>query len=429
MPEPLAGLTVVEMTIAVQGPAAGVYLRDMGADVFKVEPPLGDPSRYNRARQNETPDGTMGPQYAACNRGKRSLCIDLSTEPGMSAMHALLAQADVFLTNYREPALKNLGLDYETLHAAYPLLVYASVNGFGPKGPDAGKAMLDGVAAARGGLVYHTGYADREACVPGGIIMDTAGAMQLALGVMTALVARERYGIGQHVQNSALGTALWLQQWELTHTAMTGAQLGRDGNHHPNIRGFYGVYNTGDGGAILLTQVMDQEGWDALCIFADALELSFDPRFQTPGQRLGEGISEADSKEVRAILKQAFAAKTTDEWVEFLYTQPEIIWERVRSWSEVLEDEQNIANDYLTDIDVEGVGTTRSVGTLVALSETPGSPKGNPPALGEGNDEVLTQAGISDETRTEIETHATEQREAFLTELRAQAERAATDQS
>jgi len=428
MPEPLAGLTVVEMTIAVQGPAAGVYLRDMGADVFKVEPPLGDPSRYNRARQNETPDGTMGPQYAACNRGKRSLCIDLSTEPGMSAMHALLAQADVFLTNYREPALKNLSLDYETLHAAYPSLVYASVNGFGPKGPDAGKAMLDGVAAARGGLVYHTGYADREACVPGGIIMDTAGAMQLALGVMTALVARERYGIGQHVQNSALGTALWLQQWELTHTAMTGAQLGRDGNHHPNIRGFYGVYNTGDGGAILLTQVMDQEGWDALCIFADALELSFDPRFQTPGQRLGEGISEADSKEVRAILKQAFAAKTTDEWVEFLYTQPEIIWERVRSWSEVLEDEQNIANDYLTDIDVEGVGTTRSVGTLVALSETPGSPKGNPPALGEGNDEVLTQAGISGEIRAEIETHATEQREVFLAELRALAERAANDQ-
>jgi len=173
---------------------------------------------------------------------------------------------------------------------------------------------------------------------------------------------------------------------------------------------------------------MDQESWDALCIFADALELSFDPRFQTPGQRLGEGISEADSKEVRAILKQAFAAKTTDEWVEFLYTQPEIIWERVRSWSEVLEDEQNIANDYLTHIDVEGVGTTRSVGTLVALSETPGSPKGNPPALGEGNDEVLAQAGISGEIRAEIETHATEQREAFLAELRALAERAAIDQ-
>jgi crotonobetainyl-CoA:carnitine CoA-transferase CaiB-like acyl-CoA transferase len=420
MPEPLAGLTVVEMTIAVQGPAAGVYLRDMGADVFKVEPPLGDPSRYNRARQNETPDGTMGPQYAACNRGKRSLCMDLNTELGMSAMHALL--------NYREPALRNLGLDYDTLHAAYPSLVYASVNGFGPKGPDAGKAMLDGVAAARGGLIHHTGYPDREACVPGGIIMDTAGAMQLALGVMTALFARERHGIGQRVQNSALGTALWLQQWELTHTAMTGARLGRDGNHHPNIRGFYGVYNTRDDGAILLTQVMDQEGWDALCIFADALELSIDPRFQTPGQRLGEGISEEDSIEVRAILKQAFAKKTTAEWVEFLYTQPEIIWERVRSWAEVLEDEQNIANDYLTNIEVEGVGTARSVGTLVALSETPGRPKGNPPPLGEGNEEVLAQVGIDADTRSRIESHATEQREAFLAELMAIAEVAATDQ-
>lgn len=425
MPEPLEGMIVIEMTLAVQGPAAGLYLRDMGAEVIKIEPPLGDPSRYSRGRQNETPANTIGPQYAACNRGKRSICMDLDTEAGQQAIHALLAGADVFLTNFRGAALEKLGLSYDAIHARYPSLIYASVNGFGPEGKDKHKAMLDGVAASRGGLIYHTGYSDREPSVPGAIVLDTAGAMQLALGVTTALLARERHGGGQRVQTSALGAALWLQQWELTHVAMTGAKLGRDGKHHPNIRGFYGVYRTLDGGSIMLAQVMDQEGWDSLCIFGDVLALSLDPRFQTPGQRLGEGLSEEDSREVRGLLTDAFARKTTAEWVQFLYTQPEIIWERVRSWPEVLEDSQNIDNNYLTDIYVEGVGSIKTVGNLVSLSDTPGTVKGDPPSLGEANDEILEQLGFDAATRDDIEQHATQTREAFLVELQAVADAAA----
>ena len=132
MPEPLEGITVIEMTIAVQGPAAGLYLRDMGATVVKVEPPLGDPSRYTRGRDNHHPNGSMGPQYAAVNRGKRSLCIDLKTTARMQALHALLATADVFVTNYRAAALAALDLDYDSLKTRYPNLIYAAVNGFGP---------------------------------------------------------------------------------------------------------------------------------------------------------------------------------------------------------------------------------------------------------------------------------------------------------
>jgi crotonobetainyl-CoA:carnitine CoA-transferase CaiB-like acyl-CoA transferase len=414
MPEPLDGITVIEMTIAVQGPAAGLYLRDMGALVIKVEPPVGDGSRYTRGRQNETPDGTMAPQYVAVNRGKRSICIDLKTIAGAKVIRSLLETADVFLTNYREAALQNLNLGYEQLHQQFPNLIYASVNGFGPKGPDAGKAMLDGAAAARSGLVHHTGYPDREPTLSGAIAIDTSGAMQLALGVMTALLSRERYGISQRVQTSALGAALWLQQWELTHVAMTGAKLNRDGNHHPNIRGFYGTYSTSDGGAIMLAQVMDQEGWDSLCIFADALELSLDPRFQNPGQRLGEGITEEDAVELRSILAKAFAQKPMKQWVDFLYTQPEIIWERVRDWQEVLEDDQNFANGYLTNIKVPGAGETLTVGNLIALSETPGSEKGNPPELGEANEEFLSELGFSNTEIEDIQSHATKRREEAL---------------
>ncbi|MBT7369151.1 MAG: CoA transferase [Gammaproteobacteria bacterium] len=424
MPEPLEGITVVEMTVAVQGPAAALYLRDMGAQVIKVEPPLGDASRYGRGRQNETPDGTMGPQFVATNRGKRSVCVDLTTEAGSRVIHALLNEADVFLTNYRQPALDKMGLSYEQLKQQYPALIYASVNGFGPKGPDRDKAMIDGVASSRGGLVHHTGYADREASLPGAIVIDTAGAMQLALGVMTALFARERHGCGQQVQTSALGATLWLQQWELTHVGVTGARLGRDGNHHPNIRSFYGIYRTRDNGEIMLAQVMEQEAWDSFCIFAETWDLAIDPRFQTPGQRLGEGISEEDSVEIRSILKVAFATKTTQEWVEFFYTQPEIIWERLRSWNEVLEDEQSIANDYITTVNVNGAGNVRTVGNLVTMSETPGSVKGDPPELGEANEELLSPLGFSETELSEIESTATRVREETLAELMAYAETA-----
>ena len=405
----------------MQGPAAGLYLRDMGAEVIKVEPPIGDASRYTRGRDNELPDGTLSAQYAAVNRGKRSVCLDISTPEGKAAIMALLQQADVFLTNYREPALQKMGLDYDTLHEQLPQLVYASVNGFGPAGDDRDKAMLDGVAATRGGLVHHTGYPDRPPSVAGAIVIDTAGAMQLALGIMTALLARERYQRGQRVQTSALGTSLWLQQWELTHVGMTGASLTRDGNHHPNIKGPYGVYETADGGFLTLAQTMTQEAWDAFCIFAETWELAIDPRFQTPGQRLGEGLTEEDSDEVRRILTDAFRRKPTDAWVDFLYTQPEIIWERARSWREVLEDEQNLANDYITSINVPGAGETRTVGNLVTLSETPGSVKGDPPELGEANEEILSRVGIDSTDRGAIQQHADNLRETLLSEIAAAA--------
>ena len=421
MAEPLQDFVVVELTIAVQGPAAGLYLRDMGARVVKVEPPLGDPSRYSRGRDNETPVTNMGPQYVAVNRGKESLCLDLTTADGRDAMALLLGKADVFLTNYRSRALANLGLDFDTLHAKHPNLIYASVNGFGPKGEDADKAMLDGAALARGGLAWATGNADQNPVVPGAIIADHSGAMQLALGVVTALLARERGAGGQHVQTSALGTQLWLQQWEIAHTSITGANIRRDGSHHPIIKGPYGIYKTSDDGAILIAQTMEQEAWDALCIFAQVPELAFDPRLQTPGQRLGEGLTHEDSEEIRERLRWAFAQKTAMEWDDFLRTQPEVIWERLRNWQEVLQDPQSIINDYFTDVEVPEVGTRRVVGNLIHMSETPGSTKGNPPMLGSANEIMLAEMGFSAEQIAAMEQHNEATREeAFAALLAAQ---------
>ena len=402
MSEPLEGFTVVELASAVQGPAAGLYLRDMGAELLKVEPPIGDSSRHGRNRNNETPEGTYGPQFVAVNRGKRSLSIDLTTDLGKKALHRLLEQADVLLTNYRMPALKKLGFDYETLHSIYPDLIYANVNGFGPEGPDADKAMLDGAAVARGGMLSLTGKKGELPVLLGSVVGDTGGAMQLALGVLTALLARERHGGGQKVSVSGLGAQLWFQQWELTHESMTGKLLERDGQHHCNLRGAYGLYQTSDSKAILLASSMTLESWDAFCVFADVPELVFHPKLQTPGGRLGEGLTDAESDEIREKLVAAFLGKTALEWDDFLRTQPEIIWERVRDHREVFEDEQSLINGYFTQVNVPGLGERATVGNLVKMSETPGSEKGDPPALGEANNEVLSRAGIDEKEIVEI---------------------------
>lgn len=396
MSEPLEGFTVVELASAVQGPAAGLYLRDMGAEVLKVEPPIGDSSRHGRNRNNETPEGTYGPQFVAVNRGKRSLCIDLTTDLGKKALHRLLEKADVMLTNYRMPALKKLGFDYETLRELYPDLVYANVNGFGPEGPDADKAMLDGAAVARGGMLSLTGQKGELPVLLGSVVGDTGGAMQLALGVLTALLARERHGGGQRVSVSGLGAQLWFQQWELTHESMTGKLLERDGQHHCNLRGAYGLYETSDKKAILLAASMTLESWDAFCVFADVPELVFHPKLQTPGGRLGEGLTDEESEEIREKLTTAFCKKTAMEWDDFLRTQPEIIWERVRDHREVFEDEQSLINGYFTRVNIPGLGECATVGNLVKLSETPGIEKGDPPVLGEANTDVLSSVGIDE---------------------------------
>ena len=411
MNEPLEGYTVVELALAVQGPAAGLYLRDMGAEVLKVEPPIGDSSRYGRNRNNETPEGTYGPQFVAVNRGKRSLSIDLTTDLGKKALHRLLETADVLLTNYRLPALKKLGFDYETLHALYPNLIYASVNGFGPKGPDSDKAMLDGAAVARGGMLSLTGKKGELPVLLGTVVGDTGGAMQLALAVLTALLARERHGGGQQVSVSGLGAQLWFQQWELTHESMTGSLLERDGQHHCNIRGAYGLYETLDGKAILLANSMTLEAWDALCVFADVPELVFHPKLQTPGGRLGEGLTDVESDEIREKLESAFLKKTAVEWDDFLRTQPEIIWERVRDHEEVFEDEQSLINGYFTQVNVPGLGERTTVGNLVKMSETPGSEKGDPPSLGEANTDVLRRVGLDEKEIEEINAVAESTRE------------------
>lgn len=397
-PQPLQGLRVLELAHALMGPAAGLYLSDMGAEVIKVEPPEGDASRYFRGVGNHLPPQAPGTLFLAVNRGKKSITVDAHSEDGREILRRLADSADVLLTNYRESALERMGLGYEALRVRNPRLIYGIVNGFGPVGPDADKGMVDGAGQARGGLFSVTGLPGGSSpMMPGTVLADSAGAMQLSLGIMTALVARERHGVGQRVDVSAYGSMLWLQLWEIQHTAFTGHLLTRDGTHHPNIPGGYGIYETADGQALFHAFAQTEKAWQAFCEFAGFPELGTDPRWNTLRKRQGIDSEELGktAREIRPHLERAFRSKTLAEWTGFLDSQPEIIYERVHDYADILEDPQAAANEYVVEMDLPEIGRRKAIGNLVRLSETPGVVKEWPPELGQHTEEILLELGYS----------------------------------
>ena len=407
MPQPLTGYTVVEMGTAIQGPAAGIYLSDMGADVIKVEPPIGDASRFHRGVNNETPPETPGAMFTAGNRGKRSVCLDVNSDSGIEVVRRLVRSADVFMTNYRAPFLNRLGLDYASLSELNPNLIYASVNGFGPLGPDADRPMVEGAVQARGGLASVCGPADSLPMPAGATIADGAGALQFALGIVTALLARERHGVGQKVNTSSLGTQIWLQSWEIQQCLLTGKPLHRAGSHMPNIRGPYGVYAASDGGAFLFTLVGDS-AWRKFCEYGGLPEMAENPLWDNAFKRMGAIPDEQDDAavdRVRADMAEVFASRTSEEWSEFFRARDDVIVEKIQDHAEVAADPQTIANEYVVPMSLAGVGESRVVGNQVQLSETPGSVKGAPPELGNATREVMLTLGFAQEEVDATEEH------------------------
>ena len=418
MPEPLTGYTIVEMGTAIQGPAAGVYLSDMGADVIKIEPPIGDSSRFHRGLNNDTPPETPGSMFTAGNRGKRSVCLDVKTEQGLDVVRRLIQTADVFMSNYRAPFLNRLNLDYESLCELNPELIYAVVNGFGPLGPDADQPMVEGAVQARGGLASVCGPADGLPMPAGATIADGAGAMQFALGIVTALLAKERHGVGQKMNTSSLGAQFWLQSWETQHCLMTGVPLSRAGSHMPNIRGPWGVYPASDGGEFLFALVDDAD-WVAFCEFGGAPDVGKNPLWNDGIKRMGatpEAQDDASVVKLREAMRTIFANRTSAEWSTFFREHGEMIVQKVQNHAEVVDDPQSIANEYVVPMEFDGIGKSRVVGHQIQLSKTPGSVKAPPPRLGQDTRAVMHALGYSDDEITSIESHTAQVRKSVFGE-------------
>ena len=390
MPGALEGIRVIEFAHHVQGPQCGAMLHDLGAEVIKIESPGGgDHAR----RLTVDTDDPRAPYYHAQNRGKRSVALDVGRPAGLAVARRLIEGADVLLCTLRPGALDRLGLGYEACAELNPRLVYASGSTYGPRGALADRPGVDLIAQAYGGLAWHTGSPERPTQA-GATVADSAGAQMLCVGILAALLARERTGRGQRVDSSLYGAQIWAQSSELSYQLIGGREYERIEGGQPNLsrRGLYGVYPTSDG-AIALTGVQDPQ-WRA---FREALgdaELE-DPRFATMESR-AEHVTA-----LRATVGRALAGRSTEEWLQRL-EGTEVRYTPVNSYAAIERDEQARVNGYLVETEHPEWGRMVNIGSPLELSDTPTQPSVRAPSLGEHTVEVLREAGYDDAAIEEL---------------------------
>ena len=275
MPTPLAGLKVVEFTHMVMGPTAGMVLADLGAEVVTVEPaPAGDSTR------GLTGSGTGF--YAACQRNRQSLCVDMKTPEGMALVRKLLVGADILIENFRPGAMDKLGLGWAALHAANPRLIYCSCKGFLP-GPYASRVALDEVVQMMGGLAYMTGLPGKPMRA-GSSVIDIMGGMAASIAILAAVTERASTGQGRYVEAGLFETVAMLMSQHMAQTAITGQEPPPMSTRLPAWP-VYDVFDTSDDGQLFVGVVTDTQ-WPAFCDAFGLEALKTDPTLANKNQRV-----------------------------------------------------------------------------------------------------------------------------------------------
>jgi crotonobetainyl-CoA:carnitine CoA-transferase CaiB-like acyl-CoA transferase len=386
-PSALTGVRILDFTLMQQGPFATLLLADMGAEVIKVEPPGGEMGRSQGLR----PDGFSG-FFEGHNRGKKSITLDLKVPAAIDVVKRLVPTMDVLVENFRPGAMEKLGLGYSDLRPLRPDIIYASASAWGREGPWATRGGYDHVAQALSGIMYEQGEGpggEPHALIGG--FADQIGAMLLAFGISTALVVRERDGIGQHIDGSLIGGLVAMQSKQLVEFLRTGRQVGFERRRAAT----YTNYECADGKHIAIA-ANTQRFWERLCVAVDAPHLAADPRFEEPFGRAKY------KDELVAALDQVFRTRPMADWLGPL-ERADVPHAPVLDYEGMCAHPQFWANGYLQEIESPVLGTMRVPGPPIHMSETPPHIQGAGPQLGEHTEQVLLEAGF---TWDELETLA-----------------------
>jgi formyl-CoA transferase len=380
MTTPLDGIRVVDLTRALAGPYCTMMLGDLGADVIKVERPgQGDDSR------------AWGPPFAAgesayflcTNRNKRSIELDLRSETGRGMLRKLVAVSDVLVENFKTGSLEKLGLGYEDLSQLQPRLVWASITGYGPTGPDAARPGYDFMVQAEGGLMSLNGPAEGEPARVGVPIVDITAGMFAAYAVVAALRARELTGRGQRIDLSLLETQLaWLTNVGSNYL-ISGYEPRRLGNAHPNIAP-YATFRARDRHFALAAA--NQSQWDTLCTSIDREEMRDEPRFATNADRM------THLSELTEALNEVFVERDAAEWIERLRAAG-LPCAPINTVPEAFNLPQAAAREMVLEVDHPTAGIIKLAGFPYKLSETPAAVHRPPPLLGQHTQEILSELG------------------------------------
>ena len=372
---PLDGIRVLDFTTAMAGPDASMLLADFGAEVIKVEPPEGESSRrWGIARFGAA--GDCSGLFAALNRNKASVTVDLKSREGAAAIRRLASEADVVIESFKPGVAERLGVGYAELSALRPELVYCSVSGFGQTGPLREQPGYDQLLQAYAGHMSVTGEPGRPSVRIGPSAIDLLTGAHAAFGIMLALRERDRSGLGQHVETSLYDSSLHLISHYIADYSGSGQLHGKLGGSFAFLAP-YGMFQGRDREMYIGvgTDVMFAKLSEAL----GAPGLASDPRFATNGAR----VEHRD--ELNDELTPLFASRDASHWVEVCLALG-IPASLVNDLAEVIAQEQALAREMIVETGIAGV---RSAGIPVKLGRTPGSIRRPPPSLGADNDALL----------------------------------------
>lgn len=381
----LDGIRILDFTQHQAGPYGTALLADLGADVIKIERPGGDP-----ARKNHPPVEGVNAFFLVNNRGKRSLCLDLEKPAATEVIHRLMSRSDVLVHNLKPGAMEKLGLSYSAVRALNPRIVYAVASTYGPNGPRRDLTGVDLVAQAESGLMSVTGIEGGDALPVGAAVADALAGINLAFGVIAALLVRERNGVGQEVHVSLVGGLLGLQAWELQHYLLSRKLPARAGRSHPLIKTLWTSFAARDGD-IVVAEVKDS--WGGICRGIGRPELETDERFRSVGRRL------KNRSALMEILCSIFREWTMADSIRRLRAEG-VLAAPVKSYEEIAADADVRANGYIRRLDHPTKGPMETPGPFLQFSETPAEIRGAAPEMGAQGNEILVELGY---TAAEIE--------------------------
>ena len=381
---PLDGIRVIDLSRVVSGPLCTMNLADMGADVVKIE----EPGRGDESRAFGPPFlGGESPYYLSVNRNKRSCTVNLKRDAGKAILWRLFDTADVVVQNFRPGAMARLGLDYDAVAARHPRLIYCSISGFGDSGPDAVRPGYDLVVQGESGLMDLTGEADGPPTRIGTSIADLTAGVMAAQGITLALYARQTTGRGQHVKIAMLDAVASLLTYNAGNYFATGESPTRRGNDHPSVVP-YQTLRAKDGWMNLA--VANDSLWVRYCDAIERPDLRDDPRFATAPER----VNHRDT--LVPIIVALTAARTVQQWVDLLGAAG-VPCGRIRNVAEVCTNPQLTERGKVVDRPHPTAGIVTMIGLPIELSDTPGRIQTAPPLLGEHTDDVLRDAGYTDD--------------------------------
>ncbi len=373
---PLSRFKVIDLTRVRAGPTCVRQLADWGADVIKIESPEGDAGLGGERH---------GPDFQNLHRNKRSLTLNLKAPEGLAILKKLVAESDVVVENYRPDVKFRLGVDYESLKAINPRIVYASISGFGQDGPYIDRPGFDQIAQGMGGLMSITGLPGQGPVRVGIPVADLTAGIFAAMGVLVALLERETSGLGQWVTSSLLGAQIAMLDFQAARWTIGKEVPEQAGNNHPTSIPT-GVFQTADG--YINIAAAGNEIYRRLCEALERPELAGDPRYAT-------GKARSDNRDaLNAEIEVITRGRTSADWIEAL-NKAGVPSGPIYKMNEVFDDPQVRHLGITRTVQHPVLGDVEVIGQAIELSRTPWSVRSATPEAGEHTDAVLGELGYS----------------------------------